>query len=103
MSRSLTEPSEEELEAVRAAQKEMMMMRPDQETLSRQAEEHFTVYGVGAPASIAYLHSLVAKGLGDSYNYTDRDFVIVIRDSDRRREPSLLRARAVTLRYGGGE
>ena len=76
---------------------------PNTETLSRQAEEHFTVYGDGAPASIAYLHALVAKGLADSYNYNDRDFVVVIRDSDRERESALRNVRAVTLRYGGGE
>lgn len=67
--------------------------------LARSEPEEFTVYGEGVPASIAYLHSIVARGLGDSYNYSDGKFVVEIRPEDRVREPSLRNVRAITLCY----
>lgn len=70
--------------------------------LMRGGEEHLTVYrgeDGAPPASIAYLHNLVARGLGDSYNYMDGRFVVEIRGEDRIREASLKNVATVTLQY----
>ena len=112
MSRSLTEPSPAELEVVRRAQREMLYGEWDEVAkamtklgigaLSKSRVEDYTVAGEGPPASIAYLHSIVARGLGDSYNYHDREFVVEIHPEDIVREASLKRVRAVVLTYAKG-
>lgn len=79
MSRSLIEPREE------------------------KGEEHFTVYSEGVPASIAYLHSLAARGMADYYNYSDHNAAVLIRIVDRDREPALRNVRSVTLQYKSEE
>ena len=68
-----------------------------------KGEEHFTVYGEGVPASIAYLHSLVARGMADYYNYSERNAAVLIRIADRDREPALRNVRSVTLWYKSEE
>mgnify|MGYP001615512454 FL=1 len=75
------------------------------ERLEGKGEEHLTVYGEGVPASIAYLHSLVARGMADYYNYSDgvTHAAVLIRIADRDREPALRNVRSVTLRYKSEE
>lgn len=51
------------------------------------------------PASIAYIHLLVSKGLGDEYDYIDKQFVVEIHPNDVVREPSLKNVDSVTLHY----
>ena len=71
--------------------------------LARESIVEFTITGGEVPASIAWLHSVVERGLGDSYNYTDREFVVEIRPADWVREGSLKNVRTVVLKYAGKE
>ena len=103
MSRSLTEPTESELDVVRRAQKEMMGISFSSSALTREPVTEFTLSGREVPPSIAWLHSVVERGLGDSYNYTDREFVVEIRPADWIREGSLRNVRTVVLKYAGKE
>ena len=50
-------------------------------TLSRQPRREW-IYNDSVPASIAYLHDLIARGLGDSYNYYAGMFMIKINNAD---------------------
>lgn len=51
------------------------------------------------PSSIGYLHSLVANGQGDKYEWTKGEVTIKICGADRTREPSLDSVEKITLEY----
>ena len=57
------------------------------------------IEGGGPPASIAYLHSVVARGLADSYNYYDRNFIVAPNYADTAQHPALKGVECVQLHY----
>lgn len=62
-----------------------------------------TLKSTALPDSVIYLHSLVAKSLGDSYNYYDNQFVVKIQPADHWRFPQLKGIVSVMLEYRNGE
>ena len=126
MSRSHIAPSD--AEAVRAAQREMLLGEAEEEwallakamlTLGSREGSHgesrnglldllrerdkghvtreFIVEEI--PASLCYLHSIVKRGLGDSYNYYDHEFAVEIQPADKIREETLRDVQVVVLKY----
>jgi hypothetical protein len=51
------------------------------------------------PSSIAYLHSLIANGSGDAYDWENNEFTIQICGADATREPTLGKVQTVTFVY----
>ena len=105
MSRLLIAVSESEIDVGRRAQREELYgwknadVRPSDKALAEAPIPEFEVGGEGCPASIAWLHRVVMTGLGDSYNYADRDFLVKVTYGDRLREPSLEKVESVILHY----
>ena len=60
-----------------------------------------TLKTTSLPPSMAYLHSLVDRGLADSYNYHDNVFVVKIQVADSWRFPALKDVSCIALKYRG--
>lgn len=74
----------------------------------REAQKHMIGEGVELkatltattlPDSVTYLHSLVQRGLADSYNYYDGTFIVSINLTDKSRYPVLQGVDCVQLQY----
>ena len=95
-SRSLTHATEGEMNVVTRAIKEALSLAALGRSIVWVRPED------GIPSSIAFCHSIIARGLADDYNFRDRLCTLCINDSDRQRERALREVESVMLEYKEG-
>ena len=86
-----------------AAAQERIAVENATSYLRGEVMPHFKVHSDEAPASIAYIHSLAARGFGSNYDWLSGEITVNITESDCLREPGFKNVRSVTLLYRATE